>query len=156
MIKSNAKNRVLQMVLAAGVAGMLMALAGCGSGLTGAPSGSSGSGSAMSAANGNDQAVSISAGSGNQRSKSNQAARTVGMDNCAQCHNAETLNWVGSAHGNEDAIDHNTHAELDLGLDSDGFPYYGYFSDSTCKSCHDPLRDGQHLIPDYTAMCRGR
>jgi len=58
-------------------------------------------------------------------------AQTLGVDNCLKCHNAstaETNSWLYGAHGNDA-----------------NFPYYSYFSDASCATCHDPLGDGQKL-----------
>jgi len=80
-----------------------------------------------------------------------EKATTVGMDTCAGCHYDATSRWLTGSHGNLEAIDHQTHQELDLGLDSDGFPYYDYLSqDKTCAGCHNPLGDGNRLIEGYT------
>ncbi|MBF0286988.1 MAG: hypothetical protein HQM14_04150 [SAR324 cluster bacterium] len=81
--------------------------------------------------------------------------RNVGMDVCTNCHYGQSNQWLEGQHGNLNAIDHATHADLDLGLDSDGFPYYGYNGlgtdpDNKCSSCHDPEKDGQHLTPKLT------
>lgn len=76
---------------------------------------------------------------------------TVGMDTCAGCHYSMTSLWLTGSHGNLEAINHQTHQDLDLGLDSDGFPYYDYLTqDKSCAGCHDPLGDGKRLIEDYT------
>jgi len=58
-------------------------------------------------------------------------AQTLGIDNCLKCHNtntAETNSWLNGAHGN-----------------ANDFPYYSYFSDASCPTCHDALGDGQKL-----------
>jgi len=75
---------------------------------------------------------------------------TVGLDVCTNCHFGQTTQWLTGAHANLEAIDHATHAPLALGLDSDGFPYYAYFTDETCATCHDPLGDGQRLTAAWT------
>ena len=85
---------------------------------------------------------------GNNNSSSETAA--IGMDNCVQCHLQEPQDWLTSSHANLQAVDHTTLAPLDLGLNSDGFPYYGYFTDASCTRCHDPLNDGHHLVANVT------
>jgi hypothetical protein len=54
-----------------------------------------------------------------------------------------TEGWISGPHGNLEAIDHSTHAPLPQDIDNDGFPYYGYFDDDTCRGCHDPLGEGK-------------
>jgi len=75
---------------------------------------------------------------------------TVGADVCTFCHANQTAAWMTSSHANKEAINHTTHAPIDLGLLDDGFPYYNYFSDATCAGCHDPLGDGRNLVQDLT------
>ena len=75
---------------------------------------------------------------------------TVGLDVCTNCHFGQTTQWLTGAHANLEAINHATHAPLALGLDSDGFPYYAYFTDETCATCHDPLGAGQRLTAAWT------
>lgn len=87
---------------------------------------------------------------GSDNSAAPLSAATVGLDVCTNCHTGQTSQWLGGVHGNQQAIDHATHASLDLGLGSDGFPYYDYFSDNTCAGCHDPLGDGERLTAEWT------
>ncbi|MBF0280187.1 MAG: hypothetical protein HQM13_20475 [SAR324 cluster bacterium] len=79
----------------------------------------------------------------------------VGINVCTNCHYGQVSQWIQGQHANVQAIDHDTHADLDLGLDSDGFPYYGYSGlgtdpESNCASCHDPEGDGRNLVADLT------
>lgn len=53
--------------------------------------------------------------------------------------------WLNGPHGNNESYDTSTHQKYNNYPDNTGFPFYGYFSDSTCKTCHDPLGDGKGI-----------
>jgi len=77
------------------------------------------------------------------------SASLVGVRVCTNCHAGQTLQWLAGSHANLQAVDHTTLAGLDLGLEGDGFPFYGLAalgSSPDCTAvCHDPLPglDGQ-------------
>jgi hypothetical protein len=52
--------------------------------------------------------------------------------------------WLDGPHANDHSMDSH-HNELDLAPDNVGFPDYGYFSDSTCATCHDRHGDGMTI-----------
>jgi hypothetical protein len=56
--------------------------------------------------------------------------------------------WLDGPHANNESIDQ-YHNHLDLSPDNVGFPDYGYFSDSTCATCHDKRGDGMTLAAFY-------
>lgn len=103
--------------------------------------------SAFTCQNGDDEKLS---GPKKPRPPRPDQVATVGADVCTYCHVVATEHWMTGAHANLEAINHDTHAPLDLGLFSDGFPYYDYLSDPSCAECHDPLGDGRNLVPDLT------
>ena len=56
--------------------------------------------------------------------------------------------WLDGPHANDHSMDDH-HNELNLAPDNVGFPDYGDFSDSTCKTCHDKRGDGMTLAAFY-------
>lgn len=78
----------------------------------------------------------------------------IGFIDCYNCHADGLLakfaeekifsTWQGGPHGNYEGSDHQDH-----GVNNDGFPNYAYFSDETCKTCHDQLGDGLLLENFY-------
>jgi hypothetical protein len=93
----------------------------------------------------------------------------IGFTDCYNCH-ADAKNpasfppvfgdsdigagkegWLNGPHGNNESYDTNTHRKYDNYPNNTGFPFYGYFSDSTCATCHDPLGDGKRISLFFTS-----
>lgn len=55
------------------------------------------------------------------------------------------IGWLWGPHGNNESYDPTTHQTYDAYPNNTGFPYYAFFSDSTCAGCHDPLGDGKRI-----------
>ncbi|HSH70806.1 MAG TPA: hypothetical protein VK997_12855, partial [Deferrisomatales bacterium] len=79
----------------------------------------------------------------------------AGISSCANhCHGAIREEWLYGPHGNLEEMDED-HQDKDLGLDSLGFPTYGYNglgeAGSSCSAaCHDQLGDGKQLTEGIT------
>ncbi|MCX7793487.1 MAG: C-type polyheme cytochrome OmcB [Thermodesulfovibrionales bacterium] len=59
--------------------------------------------------------------------------------------------WLNGPHGNNESYNTTTHQKYDIYPDNTGFPFYAFFSDSTCATCHDPLGDGKRISKFFIA-----
>lgn len=96
-------------------------------------------------------------------------APVIGFTECYKCHAddnnpasfpfvfgdtgvniAAAIGWLNGPHGNNETYNETTHAQTDNRPMNPGFPFYDYFSDSTCAQCHDPLNEGTSIEAFFT------
>jgi hypothetical protein len=96
----------------------------------------------------------------------------IGVTNCFNCHadaknpasfsvvfgdsnvvdttaTSDAEGWINGPHGNNESINGSHQKVYNEGMNT-GFPDYGYFSDDTCQTCHDPLGEGRTIAKFFT------